>query len=67
MTVITESGVEQTLLTVKSFKDNESETPIITWDFGDRTNAYFLIGVLELIKQDLLDEINLQSQKNEDE
>jgi len=41
--------------------------PLVRWDFEDRENAYFLIGVLEVIKQQLLDEINEQSEEANNE
>ncbi|KKM69995.1 hypothetical protein LCGC14_1445230 [marine sediment metagenome] len=37
--------------------------PKIHWEFGDKANAYFLLGVLDIIKQELIDEINEADEK----
>ena len=64
MVTLTESGQERTLLILKSYTDNKTETPKLFWNFPDKTNCYFLVGVLEHIKQDLLDHIDSESENN---
>lgn len=55
---INENGTKKELLNVWMFKTHEGDQPAtIDWDFGDRENAYFLIGVLETIKAELIDHI----------
>ena len=34
------------------------ENALIRWEFGKKVNAYFLIGILEDVKQVLIDEID---------
>ena len=46
----------KTLLNVES-KEIEGKH-VIGWQFGKEINAYYLIGVLEVIKQELIDTIN---------
>jgi hypothetical protein len=48
------------LLKVEMLEDDKFR-PIINWDYTDKQNAYFLIGVLEIIKQELIDTINDRS------
>jgi len=42
---------------------DEFNKPKIFWDFGEKCNAYFLIGILEDVKQSLIDEIDEQSEE----
>ncbi len=45
---------KKTMLEVFAEIHPETGKRIVTWEFGEKINAYFLIGVLEDIKLDLL-------------
>ncbi|GAH14776.1 unnamed protein product [marine sediment metagenome] len=55
-----ELKIQKELLRVYSELNKEGK-PRIYWDFGDKLNAYFLIGILEDIKLDLLYQIDEMS------
>ncbi len=56
-----DGGVEVELLIVKMVEWEGQ--PVITWDFTDKQNAYFILGVLDTIKQDLINVINQETDK----
>lgn len=56
--ILTDDGKQiKELLNITMSLDNEGK-PIINWDYGDKDNAYFLLGVLDVIKNDLIREID---------
>ncbi len=63
-----ESNIEikNQLLTVYSQLHPETGRPVINWEFGKNVNAYFLIGILEDIKLDLLACIENESDEAEE-
>lgn len=56
---------EQEILRVYGILNRESGKKGIHWDYGKGVNAYFLIGLLEDIKKELLDQIDTSSQDDE--
>lgn len=50
--------IKAEILKVNMWKDEITDKKLIEWDYPVKTNCYFLIGVLETIKQELLEEIN---------
>ena len=46
--------VEKVLLTVMANKNINGDINI-EWEFGENINTYYLIGILEVIKQQLID------------
>ena len=55
MKIDKKGNVEKVLLEVTMKEVNGNK--VINWNYGDRLNCYFLIGVLETIKAELIDEI----------
>ena len=53
--------VKKQMLDVFSEIDPRTGKPVINWEYGLGINAYFLIGVLEDIKLDLLSQIEHES------
>ena len=49
---------KKTMLEVFAEIDPKTGKRIITWEYGPKINAYFLIGVLEDIKSDLLNQMD---------
>jgi len=54
---IDENGKVRKTLLIVTLEEKEGTDPIIKWTYPDRQNAYYLIGVLEDVKDDLLSEI----------
>ncbi len=53
--------IRKELINVYSEIHPETGRPIINWEYGVTINAYFLIGVLEDIKLELLNMIDHES------
>ena len=58
-----ETQVKQKKILLEVFAESHEKTgrPIINWGYGEKINAYFLIGVLEDIKLELLGHIDHES------
>ena len=53
------------ILTVWGEQDLKKLLPKICWEYENPMNAYFMIGVLENIKQELINEIEKKSFEKE--
>lgn len=60
MIVADDGSTKKELLNV-CMQLNKKGQPVLNWDFGDKENVYFMIGVLEVIKDELLQELAEQS------
>ncbi len=56
---------QQEILRVYAVLDKETGKRGFNWDYGDGVNCYFLIGILEDIKKELLEQIDKSSQDDE--
>lgn len=56
---------QQEILRVYVILDKKTGKKGINWDYGKGINAYFLIGILEDIKKELLEQIDSTSQNDE--
>ena len=54
----TEIQVRKQMLDVYSDIDPQTGKPVINWEYGEKINAYFLIGILEDIKLEVLSHID---------
>lgn len=54
------------ILEVFFTKNGEDPEPLVNWKFGKNINSYFLIGVLEQIKSEILGDIYIQDQEDEE-
>lgn len=59
--------IELILLKVVGRKDEGSGEMVIDWDFEKSTNAYYMIGVLEVIKESLVSKIAEDTNRKLDE
>ena len=58
-----EIQVKKPMLEVFSEIHPKTGKPTINWEYGAKINAYFLVGVLEDIKLELLSHIEHESEK----
>ena len=61
--MINEIQIKKPMLEVFSEIHSKTGRPVINWEYGKKINAYFLIGVLEDIKLDLLGHIDHESEE----
>jgi len=54
---IDENGKSRKTLLIVTMEEKEGEEPIIKWSFPDTPNAYYMIGVLHDIQDNLLTHI----------
>lgn len=48
------------------FIETKDGKRLVDWDFGDRGNAYFTIGVLDVIKDELIQQINEENGEDDE-
>ena len=56
--------IRKNIINIFFKKDSTKEKPLIDWEYGEGINSYFLIGILEDIKLELLNDIDEQSNEN---
>ena len=57
--------ISKDLLTVKALTENKNRTDIkAVWKYGENINIFYLLGILETIKADLLEQIKRDNYKN---